>query len=141
MPYLLLLFEERLLLLLPLALARSLCARLFWVLALPPLLAAWARLDLPEDDDLEEEEEEELRDAIACSLGRLNDRPSSLLRPRCQSRQTFRASCRFAQPLRVGIALPAGDSPDDDAGPGTAAIARLPNSPLPYKCGTVRRPP
>jgi hypothetical protein len=75
---LLLLLEERLLLLLlPLALARSLCARLFWVLALPPLLAAWARLDFPEDDDLLEEEEEELRDAIACSLGRLNDRPSS----------------------------------------------------------------
>jgi hypothetical protein len=62
---------------LPLALARSLCARLFWVLALPPLLAAWARLDFPEDDDLLEEGEEELRDAIACSLGRLNDRPSS----------------------------------------------------------------
>jgi hypothetical protein len=53
----------------PLALARSLCARLFWVLALPPLLAAWARLLRPEDDDLEEDEEEELRDAIACSFG------------------------------------------------------------------------
>ncbi|HEY0823623.1 MAG TPA: hypothetical protein VGD76_07540 [Ramlibacter sp.] len=73
-----LLFEERLLalrlpaeddlLLPPLALARSLCALLFWVLALPPLLAAWARLDFPEEADLEEDEEEELRDAIACSL-------------------------------------------------------------------------
>ena len=72
--YLLLLLEERLLLpelLLPLALARSLCALLFWVLALPPLLAAWARLLLlleGDEDDLEEEEE--LRDAIACSFGR-----------------------------------------------------------------------
>jgi hypothetical protein len=79
MGHLLLLFEERLLLppldeedlLLPLALARSLWALLFWLLALPPLLAACARLDLPEDeDDLEDEEEEELRDAIACSFGR-----------------------------------------------------------------------
>jgi hypothetical protein len=37
-------------LLLPLleALARSLCAALFWVLALPPLLAA---SDLPDEDD------------------------------------------------------------------------------------------
>jgi hypothetical protein len=58
-------FEERLP---PLALARSLCARLFWVLARPPLLAAWARLLRPEDDDLEDDEEEELRDAIACSF-------------------------------------------------------------------------
>lgn len=77
----LLLREERLLELLPLlllaerlpplALARSLCARLFFVLALPPLLAAWARLIFPEEDgdDLEEDEEEELRDAIACSFG------------------------------------------------------------------------
>lgn len=71
-----LLFEERLLLLelleerpLLRALARSLCALLFWLLALPPLLAACARLDFPEeDDDLEEEEGEELRDAIVCSL-------------------------------------------------------------------------
>lgn len=62
--------EERLL---PLALARSLWARLFWVLAFPPLLAACARLIFPEeeDDDLEEDEEEVLRDAIACSFGRL----------------------------------------------------------------------
>jgi hypothetical protein len=61
-----------------LALARSLCALLLWLLALPPLLEAWARLDLPdEDEDFEDEEEEELRDAIACSLGRLHhDRPS-----------------------------------------------------------------
>jgi hypothetical protein len=71
---LLLLLEERLLLApelrLLLALARSLCARLFWVLALPPLLAACALPDLPEDeDDLEDEEEEELRDAMACSFG------------------------------------------------------------------------
>ena len=75
--HLLLLLEERLLLpelLLPdrlpaLALARSLCARLFWVLALPPLLAAWARLLLLGDDEDDLEEEEELRDAIACSFG------------------------------------------------------------------------
>jgi hypothetical protein len=53
----------------PLALARSLWALLFWVLALPPLLAAWARDIFPEEDDLEEDEEEELRDAIACSFG------------------------------------------------------------------------
>ena len=59
--------EERLLL--PLALARSLWALLFWLLALPPLLAAWARLDLEDEDGLEDEEEEELRDAIACSFG------------------------------------------------------------------------
>jgi hypothetical protein len=77
---LLLLREERLLLpelRLPLALARSLCALLFCELALPPLLAAWARLILPADgeDDLEDEEEEELRDAIACSFGSVeNDR-------------------------------------------------------------------
>ena len=60
-----LLLEERLP---PLALARSLCALLFWVLALPPLLAACARLIFPEEED-DLEEEEELRDAIACSLG------------------------------------------------------------------------
>jgi hypothetical protein len=60
----------------PLALARSLWARLFWVLALPPLLAACARLDFPEEDeDLEEPEDEELRDAIACSFGWMHQRP------------------------------------------------------------------
>ena len=52
----------------PLALARSLCAALFCVLALPPLLAACARLDLPDEPDEDDlEEEEELRDAMACS--------------------------------------------------------------------------
>jgi hypothetical protein len=56
--------------LLPLALARSLWALLFCVLALPPLLAACARLILPEEDEDDLEEEEELRDAIACSFGR-----------------------------------------------------------------------
>ena len=67
-----LLFEERLeelelLLLEPLlALARPLEERLC-ALALPPLLAACARLDLPEDEE-DLEEEEELRDAIACSF-------------------------------------------------------------------------
>jgi hypothetical protein len=65
LPELLLRLPERLP---PRALARSLCALLFWVLALPPLLAAWARLERPDDGDLEEEEE--LRDAMACSLGR-----------------------------------------------------------------------
>jgi hypothetical protein len=50
------------LLLLPrLALARSACALLFWLLALPPLLAASDRPMLP-DDDLE------LRDAIEMLL-------------------------------------------------------------------------
>ena len=70
--------EERLLLelllperLLPLALARPLEERLC-ALALPPLLAAWARLILP-DDEPDLEEEEELRDAIACSLGRFTN--------------------------------------------------------------------
>jgi len=81
---LLLLREERLLLpelrlperLPPLALARSLCALLFCVLALPPLLAASARLIFPEEEeDFDDEEEEELRDAIACSFGSVeNDR-------------------------------------------------------------------
>jgi hypothetical protein len=59
---LLLLLDDELFSLLPrllalvLPLARSLWARLFCVLALPPLLAACARLPLPrleEDDDLE----------------------------------------------------------------------------------------
>ena len=68
LPELELLLPERLP---PLALARSLCARLFWVLALPPLLAAWARLERPDDEEDDLEEEEELRDAIACSFGRL----------------------------------------------------------------------
>lgn len=71
----------------PFALARSLCARLFWVLAFPPLLAACARLIFPEED-LEEDGEEELRDAIACSLvGWMKGRcsPASAF---CQSRQT-----------------------------------------------------
>jgi hypothetical protein len=51
-------------LLLPLPLARSLWARLFCVLALPPLLAAWARLPAlrPEDEDDFDE-----RDAIDSS--------------------------------------------------------------------------
>jgi len=48
-----------------LPLARSLWARLFWVLAFPPLLAAWARLLLPL---LEEDEDFELRDAIDISF-------------------------------------------------------------------------
>ena len=74
--YLLELREERLLLELlrperplPLALARPLEDRLC-ALALPALLAAWERVILPEDEE-DLEEEEELRDAIACSLGRL----------------------------------------------------------------------
>jgi hypothetical protein len=73
-----LLAEERL----PaLALARSLWALLFCELALPPLLAACARLIFPEgDEDLEGEEE--LRDAIACSFGWLvNGRCSCCGRP------------------------------------------------------------
>jgi hypothetical protein len=48
-----------------LPLARSLWARLFCVLAFPPLLAAWARLLLPL---LEEDEDLELRDAIDVSF-------------------------------------------------------------------------
>jgi hypothetical protein len=54
-----------------LALARSLCARLFWLLALAPLLAALLR---PEDDD-----DLELRDAIDISL-------DSVLRPTLHAR-------------------------------------------------------
>ena len=118
----LLLLDERLLLELlrlperlpPRALARSLWALLFWVLALPPLLAAWARLERPDDEEDDLEEEEELRDAIACSLGRwLDGRTAFVLRPRGQSRQVPRVDCRYAQAVRVGIALPC-DSPDDD---------------------------
>jgi hypothetical protein len=44
--------------------ARSLCASLFWLLALAPLLAAWERLLLPEDF--------ELRDAIDISLWKVS---------------------------------------------------------------------
>ena len=82
LPYLLLRAELRLapdllpededLLLLPLALARSLCALLFWVLALPPWLAACERLILPDDEEdaegFDEDEEEELRAAMDCSF-------------------------------------------------------------------------
>jgi hypothetical protein len=100
---LLLLREERLAEeeLRPLALARSLWAALFCVLALPPLLAAWARLDFPEEeDDLEEddfgeEEEEELRDAIACSL--VDERAVGLMTPRPRGQlgwRTARCRCR-----------------------------------------------
>jgi hypothetical protein len=110
---LLLLREERLLdeeLRPPLALARSLCAALFWVLALPPLLAACARLDFPEEeDDLEEDdfgEEEELRDAIACSL--MDERAVGLMtpRPRGQLRQAGRARCRCRRRAPARFALP-----------------------------------
>jgi hypothetical protein len=74
---LLLLLEERLLALrladarlVPrAALARSVFALLVGVLALPALLAAWARPGFAGDDILDGEEEE-LRIAIACSFGR-----------------------------------------------------------------------
>ena len=74
-PYLLLLRleDERLLLPLPLALARSLWALLFWLLARAPLLAAWAREEDGREED--EEEEEELRDAIAVSFKVAADAP------------------------------------------------------------------
>lgn len=70
------LLEERLLLelrlpderlLLPRALARSLWALVFLLLARAPLPEAWARLLLRPEDDLPDEDEE-LRDAIACSF-------------------------------------------------------------------------
>jgi hypothetical protein len=51
------------------ALARSVFALLVGVLALPALLAAWARPGFAGDDILDGEEEE-LRIAIACSFGR-----------------------------------------------------------------------
>jgi hypothetical protein len=72
--------------------------------ALPRLLLELLR----DDDDPDLEEEEELRDAIACSLGRLISGPPLLPsgRPHGQSRQAFRVGCRFSQRLRVGIALP-----------------------------------
>jgi hypothetical protein len=102
--YLLLRLDERLLLPLlpeeerlpPRALARSLWALLFWVLALPPLLAACARLVLLDDegDDLPDEEEEELRDAIACSIGSVDEGRPSRSRPHGQSRQTRCGGCR-----------------------------------------------
>ena len=98
--------------LLPLALGLLLRLELdpLRLLLLPPL-DALARL-LPEllrdDEEPDLDEEEELRDAIACSLGRLMAGPPLLPsgRPHGQSRQAFRAGCRFSQPLRVGIALP-----------------------------------
>jgi len=144
--HLLLLREERLLeerlpeeRLVPLALARSLRLELLELrLLLRPLEAVPRLLLLRDEDDpgREEEEEEELRDAIACSLARLMNRPLfSSLRPLGQSRQTRRGNCRHAQSLRVGIALPLAIHPM-----GTA----LQPPPLPYlaeylQCGTVGR--
>jgi hypothetical protein len=81
----------------PRALARSLCALLFWVLALPPLLAAWARLERP-DDDGDLEEEEELRDAMACSLGRWLDGRHAV----CACGHGI----NLGSPLAAGVGLP-----------------------------------
>jgi hypothetical protein len=78
----LLLLRERLLelelRLLPLALGLLLLLRLelLRLLLLPPLEAVPRLLLLRDDDGLDFEEEEELRDAIACSFGRLIPRPS-----------------------------------------------------------------
>jgi hypothetical protein len=89
------------------------------LLALPPLLAAWARPDFEVDEDDREgalgegdeveEEEEELRDAIACSLdvwkwGRdiFAPRPSG-------SRQAACAHHRWCRRLHAGNALPTGN--------------------------------
>jgi hypothetical protein len=60
--------------LLPLALARSLRPLLLLLRLLRPLDAV-PRLLLREDDDPDLEEEEELRDAMACSLVELIQRP------------------------------------------------------------------
>lgn len=54
----------------PLALARSLCARLFWLLACAPLRPASLRLMPPLEEDDERDEDEELRDAIDLLLDR-----------------------------------------------------------------------
>ena len=65
--------------LLPLALGLLLRLEPLRLLLLPPLEAVPRLLLLREDDGLDfEEEEEELRDAIACSFGRLISRPSLL---------------------------------------------------------------
>jgi hypothetical protein len=97
--------------LLPLALG-LLRLELELLLLLPPLDADPRLLPelLRDEEEPDLDEEEELRDAIACSLGRLIPGPPLLpaVRPQGQSRQAFRAGCRFSQPLRVGIALPSG---------------------------------
>jgi hypothetical protein len=85
------------LLLPPRALARSLCARLVWLLARPPLL--------DDGEDFDEEEEEELRDAIACSFAALNNRPS-WVRPRANPGSPIAPPVGARQWLYVGIALP-----------------------------------
>jgi hypothetical protein len=67
------------------------------LLLLLPLEAVPRLLLLREDEGLDfEEEEEELRDAIACSFGRLmyGRRFLTSLRPSAQSRQTRRGGCR-----------------------------------------------
>jgi hypothetical protein len=73
----------RLLLLPRLALARSPCDLLLWLLALPPLLAASERLMLP-DDDLE------LRDAIEMLLA------GSLLRAMRMRRRSVTLGARLS---------------------------------------------
>jgi hypothetical protein len=140
---LLLLREERLLelllrLLLPLALGLLLRVELepLRLLLLLPLEAVPRLLPLllreEDEPDFDEEEEEELRDAIACSFGGLMSRPSTsdAARPPGQSRQTRRGACRYAHCFRVGIALPAGDPPDDEG----CALLRVP---APYQTRTL----
>jgi hypothetical protein len=97
---LLLLLEERLLeLRLPRALARS----VFGLLDLLPLLEAWARLDFPEEGDLDDEE---LRDAIACSFGGRTAVDSLMCGQLVNLGRPCTEPVGHAQCLRVGIALP-----------------------------------
>ena len=140
--YLLLLLEERLLELLPerlpplAALARLL---LLPELLLRPLEALPLPLLLLRDEpDLEDEE---LRDAIACSLGRWK-RPRLLwLRPG-SSIQAVTARDLSVSPVAARRNRPApGDSPVDDGADPPASIARLASSAGAIKCGTVSTAP
>jgi hypothetical protein len=85
-----------------LPLARSLCALLFCELALPPLLAASARLPLlrlDDDDDLE------LRDAIDISFDDVLRQAHDALCHKADSRIGFRPFCRLCLRICVGHTL------------------------------------
>jgi hypothetical protein len=85
-----------------LPLARSLCALLFCELALPPLLAASARLPLlrlDDDDDLE------LRGAIDISFGDVLRQAHHAPRHKADSRIDVQSFCRLCLRIRVGHTL------------------------------------
>ena len=87
----------------PVALRLLLAPALELALALPPLLAACARLALPEeeDEDFEPEEAEELRDAMACSLlvSWMGVRKAV---PVADCKEPTRGICSRAHPAAVG---------------------------------------